>query len=195
TLAQPTTQLFKIGAANAIARADRGIARGELARSENETVLAVHQLYCALLVAYKEKEAARALLTAAVESRKESEEAARAGNVLDVAVTGARANQLQATQSLLTADQGISDLTSELDDLVGLPEDTPLEVSATDLPEYQAVPLKDASYDAARAGNGELLAARETVDKSRHAVDAARYEYIPDVTIFAKHGYQDGAPF
>ena len=24
---------------------------------------------------------------------------------------------------------------------------------------------------------------------------AAKYEYIPDVTIFAKHGYQDGAPF
>ncbi len=39
------------------------------------------------------------------------------------------------------------------------------------------------------------MAARETVEKSRHAVRAARYEYIPDVTIFAKHGYQDGAPF
>ena len=24
---------------------------------------------------------------------------------------------------------------------------------------------------------------------------AAKYEYIPDVTLFAKHGYQDGAPF
>jgi outer membrane protein TolC len=55
--------------------------------------------------------------------------------------------------------------------------------------------LKDRSYDEARARNGELLAARETVEKSRHAVRAARYEYIPDVTIFAKHGYQDGAPF
>ena len=33
------------------------------------------------------------------------------------------------------------------------------------------------------------------LEKSRHAVRAAKYEYIPDVTIFAKHGYQDGAPF
>ena len=33
------------------------------------------------------------------------------------------------------------------------------------------------------------------LEKSRHAVSAARYEYIPDVTLFAKHGYQDGAAF
>jgi outer membrane protein TolC len=26
-------------------------------------------------------------------------------------------------------------------------------------------------------------------------VRAAKYEYIPDLTVFARHGYQDGAPF
>jgi len=58
-----------------------------------------------------------------------------------------------------------------------------------------AVLSKYQAYEAARSSNGELRAAREAVEKSRHAVRAARYEYIPDVTLFAKHGYQDGAAF
>jgi outer membrane protein TolC len=194
TLAQPVTQLFKIHEANQIARADRGIAAAELKRSEDETVLAVHQLYYALLVAYKEKDAAEASLTAAQENLRESEEGLRAGNLLEVAVTAARASLLQSRHALIVAETRISDVTSDLDDLLGLPSDAQLEATGTGLPDM-IEPLKDQSYAQARARNGELLAARETVEKSRHAVSAARDEYIPDVTLFAKHGYQDGAAF
>lgn len=194
TLAQPTTQLLKIHEANQIARADRGIAEAELTKSENETVLAVHQFYYALLVAYKEKDAAQASLTAAQENLREAGEAVKAGNLLDVAVTSAKANLLQGRQALIAAENNISDVTSELNDLLGLPSDAILEVTEAGLPELAEL-AKDQSYEEARARNGELLAARETLGKSRHAVRAARYEYIPDVTIFAKHGYQDGAPF
>ena len=147
-----------------------------------------------MLVAYKEKDAAQASLTAAQENLRESEEAVKAGNVLDVAVTSAKANLLQRRQALIVAENRISDVTSELNDLLGLPSDAILDVTEAGLPELRE-PLKMQAYDEARARNGELLAARETVEKSRHAVSAARYEYIPDVTIFAKHGYQDGAPF
>ncbi|NVN92396.1 MAG: efflux RND transporter permease subunit [Desulfuromonadales bacterium] len=194
TLAQPTTQLLKIHEANQIARADRGIAEAELIRSENETVLAAHQLYYTLLVAYKESDAAQASLTAAQENLRESVEAVKAGNLLEVALTAAKANHLQARQALLVAENSISDVTSELNDLLGLPSDAILEVTEAGLPELTEL-TKDQSYEVARARNGELLAARETLEKSRHAVRASRYEYIPDVTIFAKHGYQDGAPF
>jgi multidrug efflux pump subunit AcrB/outer membrane protein TolC len=194
TLAQPTTQLFKIHEANQIARADRGIAEADLKRAEDETVFAVHQLYYALLVAYKEKDAAKASLVAAQENLRESEEGVRAGNLLDVAVTAARANLLQSRQALIVAETRMSDVNSELNDLLGLPSDDILEVTETGLPELTE-PLKNQAYDQARAQNGELLAARESVEKSRHAIRAARYEYIPDVTLFAKHGYQDGAPF
>jgi len=194
TLAQPITQLLKIHEANQIARADRGIAAAELTRSENETVLAVHQLYYSLLIAYREREAAQASLTAAQENLHESEEAVKAGNLLEVALTAAKTNHLQCRQALLVAENRISDVTSEFDDLLGLPADAILEVTETGLPEL-VEPLKDQAFDQARTGNGELLAARETLEKSRHAVRAAKYEYIPDVTIFAKHGYQDGAPF
>ena len=194
TLSQPTTQLFKIHEANQIARADRSIAEAELSKSENETVLEVHQLYYALLIAYKEKDAAQASLTAAQENLREAEEGVRAGNLLDVTVTSAKASHLQSRQALIAAENRMSDLTSDLNEMLGLPIDAILEVTEAGLPEMTE-PLKDQAYDEARARNGELLAARETVEKSHHAVRAARYEYIPDVTIFARHGYQDGAPF
>jgi multidrug efflux pump subunit AcrB/outer membrane protein TolC len=194
TLAQPITQLFKIHEANQIALTDRGIAQAELKRSENETVFAVHQFYYALLVAYKEKDTAEASLTAAQENLRESEEGVKAGTLHDVAVTAAKANLLQRRQALLVAETRISDLTSDLDDLLGLPSDAILEVTETGLPEL-TIPSKEQAYDQARAGNGELLAASEAVEKSRYAVRAARDEYIPDVTLFAKHDYQDGAPF
>jgi len=194
TLSQPTTQLFKIRAANDIARADRGIAEAELKKSENEIVLAVHQLYYGLLVAYREKEADRAILAAAEEELRESESGVTSGNLLDVAVTGARANLLQCRQSLLAAENRISDLTSELADLLGLPGDALLEVSDAGLPELY-LPTREESYREARSRSPELAAARQTVAKSSRAVSAARYEYIPDLTIFARHGYQHGAPF
>jgi outer membrane protein TolC len=145
-------------------------------------------------VAYKQRDTANAMLIAAQENLKENEDALRSGNLLDVAVTAARANQLQSRQELLTAENRISDLTSELNDLLGLPSASPLEVSEAGLPEL-SVPLREWSYEEARSKNPELRAARETVEKSRHAVNAARYEYIPDVTLFARHLYQDGASF
>ncbi|MEW6429523.1 MAG: efflux RND transporter permease subunit [Thermodesulfobacteriota bacterium] len=194
TLAQPITQLFKIHEANRIARADRGIAAAELAKSENETVYAVHQLYYTLLIARKEKDVAEASLTAAEENLRDSEKAVKSGNSLDVTATAARANLLQSRQALLVADNSISDVTAELNDVLGLPADTVLEVTEQGLPEVTE-PEKKAVHEQARDKNGALLAARETLEKLRHVVQAAKDEHIPDVTLFAKHGYQAGAPF
>lgn len=194
TLGQPITQLLKIYEAHQIARTDREIAGAELTRSENETVLAVHQAYFALLAANREIIAAQASLAAAGENLREAEEGVKAGNVLDVSIIAAQANQLQARHALIQAENRIADLTADLDDLVKLPSDTILEVSEEELPDM-AVFSKEQAYAAARAQNGELLAARESIEKTRHAVRAAHYEYIPDLTIFARHAYQDGAPF
>ena len=194
TLAQPITQLFKIHEANKIAESDRGIAGAELTKSENETIYAVHQLYYTLLIAYKEKDAAEASLIAEKENMREREKDVKSGVSLDIALTGARASLLQSKQALLAAENSISDMTAELDDLLGLPGDTILEVTEIGLPDFTE-PLKTDAHERARDRNGELLAARETLEKSRHAVKAAQDEYIPDVTLFAKHGYQDGAAF
>jgi len=43
--------------------------------------------------------------------------------------------------------------------------------------------------------NPDLQAAKDTMEKANHAVNAARDEYIPDISLFASHTYQDGTAF
>lgn len=194
TLAQSTTQLLKIREANKIALADRGIAKAELAQSKNETVLSVYRLYYSLLIATKDKEAAEASFSAAEENLREAKNGVRSGTQLQMAITRARGDMLLRRQALLVAEKQISDFTADLDNLLGLPGDDILEVTEVGLPEL-AKPTRDQAYEQARAENGELIAARKTLEKLEHSVRAAKYEYIPDLTLFAKYGYQDGAAF
>ncbi len=194
TLSQPVTQLFKINAADHIAQSEQKIAEADERKTQDEVILAVHQFYYGLLIAQKQKEAAQATLLAAQESLRESEEGVLSGNLLDVAVTGTRVNLLQNKQLLLSADIQISDLTSELNDLLGLPLDTQLNLSEVSLSEFPVL-SRDQYLNEALTHNPELQAAKGAIEKTRHAVSAARDEYIPDITLFAQHIYQDGAPF
>jgi outer membrane protein TolC len=77
---------------------------------------------------------------------------------------------------------------------LGLPPDTGLDLFEVD----SAAPATQTPTPylaVAFPGNPELQAAREKVVKTRHAVSAARDDFIPDISIFARHTYQDGAPF
>jgi outer membrane protein TolC len=85
-----------------------------LTKSENETVYTVNQLYYTLLIAFKEKDAAEASLTAAEEYRRDSEKAVKSGASLDVELTAARANLLQSKQAHIAAENSITDVTAEL---------------------------------------------------------------------------------
>ena len=194
TLSQPLTQLFKIHEATGIARSDQKVAKAEVRKAENEVILAVHQLYYSLLLAGKQKEAAQAALAAAQESLREANDAVRAGNLLDVSITEGRAALLQSKQALLTVDMQISDLTSELDELLGLPPDTELEPSGVSPSAFRG-DSREHYLEKALSRNSELEAAEATVAKARGAVNAAYDEYIPDISLFAAHTYQDGAPF
>ncbi len=193
-LTQPVTQLFKIHEANQIAKADHRISESDKRKAELEIIFGVHQLYYGLLIAQKQKDAAQAALNAAQEGLSDSEEAVRSGNVLDVVETGSRVQFLQNRQLLLSAENQISDATSELNNLLGLPLETVLELADIDAlsPATQAL---QRYVQETLSNNPELLAAKDNVEKATHAVSAARDEYIPDVSLFASHNYQHGAPF
>jgi multidrug efflux pump subunit AcrB/outer membrane protein TolC len=194
TLGQPLTQVLKIREATRVATADRRISEAGLRKAESEVTLGVNQLYCGLLAARAQAKALEAEIAARTEALRESREAVTAGNSLEVAVIGARAALLQSRQALLTAENQISDLTAELDDLLGLPLDTELELA--DVPvSTGAVASREQYLQAALAGNPEVEAAKETVRKARAGVAAARYEYIPDLGAFARYTYQNGVPF
>jgi len=154
----------------------------------------VHQAYFGLLAASKQVGAMQAQIVAAQETLREAGEAVRAGNTLEVAVIGGRASLLKSRQSLLAAEDLVSDLNAEMDDLLGLPLDTELELA--DVGTSPTDHLTREQYLAAALNhNPELQAAKETLSKARSALMAARYEYIPNVGAFARETYQSGVPF
>jgi multidrug efflux pump subunit AcrB/outer membrane protein TolC len=194
TLSQPLTPLIKIHDATKIARSDQKVAKAEARQTENDVILAVHQLYYGLLAARKQKEAAEAGLSAALETQREAENAVRSKTLLKVSINEARTAVLHNRQSLITADTQIADFNSELNNLLGLPLDTLLELSD---PGHSGSAVQPREYylQSACSGNAELEAAKANVDKARGGVKAAYDEYIPDISLFATHMYQDGAPF
>jgi outer membrane protein TolC len=94
---------------------------------------------------------------------------------------------------VLTADLQLTDLTTELNDLL-LPLDTQLELDPQLPTNFETMP-KAEYVKIAWAQNPEILAAEETVRKAQAGVKAAKTAYIPDVTAFARYSYQDGLPF
>lgn len=195
TLRQPLTQLFKIHQTDKMAEADHLIAESDRLKSEHEIIFSVYQLYYSLLIAQKQTLAAQAAVAAAQEGLVESEEAVRAGNVLDVSVTGYRVQLLQNRQSLQAAENQISDLMLELNDLLGLPLDTELVLAEiNDSCSAPKTSLQDLIREAL-SRNPELRSARGFVTKVGHAVNAASDEYIPEISLFANYSYQEGVPF
>jgi len=194
TLSQPLTQLFKIKEGVRVAAANQRITEAELKKAEDDLVLGVHQIYFGLLAASKQLGALEAQIVAARETLREAENAVQGGNALEVTVIGARASLLKSRQALLAAENQISDLNDEMDDLLGLPLDTELELAdvSTSPDEYLT---RDQYLTAALNRNPELQAARDTVAKAHSALSAAQYDYIPNVGAFARETYQSGVPF
>jgi len=193
-IAQPLTQLIRIRQQNRIAAAEVAVSRNDLKKAENEVAVQVHTLYYGILVAQLEKKAAEQETEYANENLRESEEDVRKGSALKVAAIGSRAELLQGKQSVLTVDLQLTDLKTELNDLLGLPLDTELELDPAVPTSFDTVSRMEYTK-MAWAENPEILAAEETVRKAQAGVSAAKTAYIPDITAFARHSYQNGVPF
>ena len=194
TLAQPLTQLIRIHQADRIAQSAIASSRDELKKSENEVALKVHELYYSILVARLQKRAAEQEIAFSQARLRESEEDVRNGNALKVAAIEDNAGLLQSQQSALTIDLQLSDLSTELNDLLGLPLDTSLELSAVQPAAVDELP-RDEYEKIAFAENPQIQAASEAVEQAKAGVVAARSAYIPDVTAIARYSYQNGVPF
>jgi len=193
-IAQPLTQLLRIHQENRAALAEIAGSRDELKNAENEVALDVHTLYYGILVAQLQKQAAEQETSFASESLRENENDVRGGSALEVAEIQSRAELLQARQSALTADLQIEDYTTELNDLLGLPLDTRLELESAEATDVSV--LSKADYvKAAWDENPEIQSAQASVEKARAGEAAAKTAYIPDITAFARYSYQDGVPF
>ena len=193
SVAQPLTQLIRIHQHNRIAASEIAASRDEVKKAENDVAVRVHELYFGILLTRLQKRAADQQTAYANTLLRESEEDVRNGSALKVSVIDSRSGLLQSEQAALTVDLQLSDLTTELNDLLGLPLDTPLELSPVQTvfegrsrEEYERL---------AWAENPQILAAEETVEQAKAGITAAKSAFIPDVSAVARQSYQNGVPF
>jgi outer membrane protein TolC len=191
---QPLTQLIRINAANRVAAAEVAISKADVKNAETQVALRAHSLYYGILIARLQKQAAEQQTAFAGENLRESEEDVRNGSALKVAAIQGRAGVLESQQSLLTAEIQIADLTTELNDLLGLPLDTQLDLDPGVAANF-IMSSREEYVQTAWSENPEIAAAEEVVHKARAGVRAAKSTYIPGVAVFARHSYQDGVPF
>ncbi|HEX2775678.1 MAG TPA: TolC family protein [Candidatus Acidoferrales bacterium] len=194
-LVQPLTQLFtKVKPSNDLARADLDATRANEKETENEVALRVHQIYYQVLVTQLHRSATEAKIRAAQDMESERVQQVKYGSTLDEQLIESRAQTLEAKQDLLTTELQLSDLTMQLNDVLGLPVTTQLELDPT-VPEVQEPCHGEECVRAALASHPEIVAARAEVEKASAAVRLAKADYFPDVSAVARYSYQDNVPF
>lgn len=193
-LSQPLTQLIRIHAANQMAAAEVASSRDDLKKAENEVALEVHTLYYGILIARLQKQAADQQTTYAEDNLRESQDDVRNGSALKVAAIQGRAGLLEGQQAVLTAELQLSDLTTELNDLLGLPLDTQLDLDPAVPSSFDQRPREE-YIQTAWSENPEIQAAEQAIQKAQAGVTAAKSAYLPDITAYARQSYQDGVPF
>jgi outer membrane protein TolC len=194
-LVQPLTQLFtRVKPSNDLARADLAATRANEKETENEVALRVHQIYYQILVTQLHKSATGAKIRAAHDLESERLQQVKYGSVLDNQLIESKAQTLEAKQDLLTTELQLSDLIMQLNDVLGLPIATHLELDPT-VPETQQPCHGEECVRAALASHPEIAAARAEVEKASAGVRLAKADYFPDVAAIARYSYQDNVPF
>ncbi len=191
---QPLTQLIRIHEANRIAAAEVAISRADLKKAENQVAIDVHRLYFAVLIAELQKRSAEEETAYAREELKENTEGVRNGSLLRVSGIQGDVDVLQGQQAALTADLQVTDLNTELNDLLGLPLDTKLDLQPIEAIGPDKLPLEQ-YVQTAWANNPEIAAAEESIKEASAAVRSAKSAFIPDVTAYASDTWQNGVPF
>jgi outer membrane protein TolC len=101
---------------------------------------------------------------------------------------------LEAKQDLLTTELQISDLTMQLDDVMGLPVTTQLALDS-EVPAVQETCERQECVKVALESHPEVVAAREEVTKASAGVRLAKADYFPEIVAFARYSYQSDVPF
>ena len=194
-LEQPLTQLFtRVRPSNDAALADLNATRANEKETENEVALKVHELYYRVLVSELHRSATEAAIKATQDLESERVQQVKYGSALDEDLSESKAAALQAKQDLLTTELQLSDLTTQLDDVLGLALTTKLELDPV-VPGVQDACRREECIKVALESHPEIVAAREEVRKASAAVQLSKADYVPDVSAFARYSYQNNFPF
>jgi outer membrane protein TolC len=194
-ITQPLTTLLKIRQANEVAQAEVRASREKAQLTGNDVALAVHQVYYKILIAQAHRSATEARIKASEDLQNERVEQVKFGSTLEQDLIDSRAQFLQAKQELLTTELQLSDLTLKLNDLIGTPLNTALDLDPA-VADVQPACLRAECVRAATASHPEILAARAEVEKGQAAARLAKTDmWVPDVEAFARYSYANNVPF
>src|SRR5690348_11674211 len=194
-ITQPLTTLLKIKQANEIGQAEVKASRAKEQLTGNDVALAVHQVYYKILVAQAHRSATEARIKASEDVQSERVQQVKFGSALEQESIDSRAQFLQTKQELLTTDLQLSDLKLKLNDLIGLPLTTALNLDPA-VTEYQPTCVREECVRDATASHPEILAARAEVEKAQAAARLAKTDiWVPDVEAFARYSYANNVPF
>src|SRR5271165_5647447 len=194
-LTQPLTTMLKIKPANDMAQAELKASRERAQQTENDVALRVHLLYYKVLIAQVHRTATEARIKASQDLQKERVEQVKYGSTLEEELIESRAQVLEARQELLTTELQLSDLTLQLNDAMGLPLTTALELDPNTV-EFQETCQRETCVTLALQSHPEIIAARNEVEKANAAVRLAKADIrVPDTEAFARYSYQDNVPF
>jgi outer membrane protein len=194
-LTQPLTTLLKIRPVNDMAQAELKASQQKMQQTENDVALQVHQLYYKVLIAQLHRTATEARIKALQDLQSERVQQVKYGSTLKENLIESRAQLLEAKQELLTTDIQLSDLKLQLNDVMGVPLRTTLDLDPNTAEVQPACP-RETCVAQALASHPEIIEARDEVEKANAAVRFAKRDiYVPDVDAFARYSYQDNVPF
>jgi outer membrane protein TolC len=181
--AQPITALFSVRQLVKIARADENVARAKAGLPVTELAGRVENNYFDLLIAQRE------LLGAGADAKRiQAARSVAAVTAGVVRVSDQQTESIAAEKSLVLAASRVKELTTSLNELLGLPEGTRLELVPPDTV-VENLTLRDVTAKAT-AASADLVEAEMTAVKARAGSRLAKMEYIPGVAVLGGYIHQ-----
>jgi outer membrane protein TolC len=181
-LAQPITKLIAVNAAVQVARADENTARAQLDKGTRDLLSGVAQAYYGLAGALR----IRAALELQVKLLEQVFSAQPAPEL--------RVGLLEARQGLLQVRGQVQELSDQLNDLLGLPACTILEL-VDPVPGDLPARCADDAAQAAVACSPEVREAQQKIRMAEAGLKVARMDYLPDVNIIGGWANQTFASY
>jgi len=180
---QPITPLFSIYQLAKIARADENIARAKAGMPVAETASKVEKNFFELLIAQRELTSANA---AAKKIRAKWLTASSSG-VTSVS-TEQETDMISAEKAVIGPASKVKELTASLDEMLGLPEGTTLELVPPE-PLVENISLNEATDKA--TANPEVIEAEQTAIKAHAGLTATKLTYVPTVGVLGGYAFQN----
>jgi outer membrane protein TolC len=181
--AQPVTPLFSIYQLVKIARADENIAKAKAGMPVAEVAMKVEKNYFDLLVAQRE------LTSAKADARKVQAKWMTASTSAPRVSTEQETDMLGAEKSVMLSTSKVQELTASLNEMLGLPEGTTLELVAPE-PLVEDVSMTEAE-EKATAANPEVIEAEQTAVKAHAGLTLTKLQYVPTVAITGGYANQN----